>query len=171
MGALLASFEGGLSDMVRRSSYSIAATICVMGVLACSSLPRQLAPPRVQLVELRLLQAGFDGQRFAVRLLLDNPNPVAIPVRNLEFDVRLAGEGLLDGRSLAPFTMPAGGSSTVDLEIFSNLVSSATRLQALGQGPENALDYEIQGELTLDARLRDPLGFYYRGQVPLQLPL
>lgn len=156
--------------MARRSSYAIAATICLAAIVACSSLPRQLAPPRVELVELRLLQAGFDGQRFAVRLLLDNPNPIPIPVRSFEFDVRLAGEGLLDGRSIAPFTMPAGGSHAVDVEIFSNLVSSATRLLALVQGPQNTLDYEIQGELTLDARLRDPIGFYHRGQVPLLLP-
>lgn len=155
--------------MLRRSLLLLGA-ICVVSVTACSSLPRQLVPPRVELVEIRLLQAGFDGQRFAVRVQVDNPNSVPIPVRTLEFDVRLAGEGLLDGRSVAPFTLPAGGSQVVDVEIFSNLVSSATRLLALVQGPQNALEYEMQGELTLDASLRDPLGFYYRGQVPLVLP-
>jgi LEA14-like dessication related protein len=156
--------------MLRRSFFLLGA-ICVASVAACSSLPRQLAPPRVELVELRLLQASFDGQRFAVRVQLNNPNAVAIPVRMLEFDVRLAGEGLLDGRSVAPFTLPAGGSQAVDIEIFSNLVSSATRLLALVQGPQNMLEYELQGELTLDAALREPLGFYSRGQVPLVLPL
>jgi LEA14-like dessication related protein len=156
--------------MLRRSLFLLGA-ICVASVAACSSLPRQLAPPRVELVELRLLQASFDGQRFAVRVQLNNPNAVAIPVRMVEFDVRLAGEGLLDGRSVAPFTLPAGGSQAVDIEIFSNLVSSATRLLALVQGPQNMLEYELQGELTLDAALREPLGFYSRGQVPLVLPL
>jgi LEA14-like dessication related protein len=129
----------------------------VAGLAACSSLPRQLAPPQVELVELRLLQASFDGQRFAVRLLLNNPNPVPIPVRALDFDVRLAGEGLLDGRALSAFTLPARGSSSVDIEVFSNLVS-------------NGLEYEIQGELELDVSLREPIGFYHRGVVPLVLP-
>ena len=59
---------------------TIALLMSVVGLVACSSLPRQLASPRVELVELRLLQASFDGQRFAVRLVLDNPNPVPIPV-------------------------------------------------------------------------------------------
>jgi len=155
-----------------RISTAVAVAAIGLSILqACSSLPRQLAPPQVELVEIRLLQAGFDGQRFAVRLLVQNPNPVPIPVRLVEFDVRLAGEGLLDGRSVAPFSLPAGGSQAVDVEIFSNLVSSATRLLSLVQGPNHTLDYEVQGELTLDVRMRDPLSFYRRGQVPLILPL
>jgi LEA14-like dessication related protein len=140
---------------------------CLMG---CSSLPRQLAPPQVELAELRLLQASFDGQRFAVRLVLNNPNPVPIPVRAVEFDVRLAGEGLLNGRSLSPFTMPARGRNSVDVEVFSNLVSSVSRLLAFVQGPANGLEYEVQGELELDVPLREPIGFYQRGVVPLVVP-
>jgi len=142
----------------------------LVGLVACSSLPRQLAAPRVELVELRLLQASFDGQRFAVRLVLDNPNAVAIPVRFLEFSVRLAGEGLLDGQSALPFTLPALGRSTVDVEVFSNIVSSVSRLLAFVEDPADGLEYEAQGQLTLDVRLREPIGFYHRGVVPLVLP-
>lgn len=156
--------------MVRRKFWIAAAAICLGLAQACSSLPRQLASPQVELVELRLVQASFDGQRFVVRILISNPNPLPIPVRIAEFDIRLAGEGLLDGYARAPFTLPAGGSETVEVEMFSNIISSATRLLSLAQGPANALEYEVQGELTLDARFSDPLGFYYRGQVPLVLP-
>ena len=155
--------------MTRRSYLLLGLFLGFSGLQACSSLPRQLVPPRAEVVELRILQAGFDGQRFAVRLDLLNPNAVPIPVRFVEFEVRLAGEGLLDGQSAAPFTLPAGGTQTVDVEIFSNLVSSATRLLAVVQGPANTLEYEVQGQLTLDVRLREPLGFYHRGQVPLSL--
>jgi len=154
---------------VRILSIAAAVTSAVL-IVACSSLPRMLAPPQAELIGLQLLQGSFDGQRFAVSLQLTNPNPVAIPVLAVEFDVRLASEGLLDGRSLLPFTLPAGGQRTIDVEIFSNVISSASRLRSIVQGPDNALEYELQGELTLDARLRDPLGFYYRGRVPLIFP-
>jgi LEA14-like dessication related protein len=154
---------------MRIRALSIVAVILGLGQLAgCSSLPRMLAPPRAELVGLQLLQGSFDGQRFAVSLELTNPNPVAIPVLGVEFNVRLASEGLLDGRSLVPFTLPAGGQRTIDVEIFSNVISSASRLRSIVQGPGNVLEYELQGELTLDARLREPLGFYFRGQVPLE---
>ncbi len=149
---------------------TIAILMTVAWLAGCSSLPRQLAPPQVELAELRLLQASFDGQRFAVRLVVDNPNPVPIPVRSLEFDVRLAGEGLLDGQSFSPFTLPARGRSSVDVEVFSNLVSSVSRLLTYAQGPANGLEYEVYGEIALDVRLREPIGFYRRGVVPLVLP-
>jgi len=133
----------------------------------CSSIPRRLAPPQPQLLQISLVQASFEGQRFAVSLLLVNSNAVAIPVRQLEFDVRLAGEGRLMGGSSVPFTLPPQGSETLELVVFSDTVSSVSRLMSLAQGPENLLDYEIHGTLTLDVRLREPLGFYHRGQVPL----
>ncbi len=155
--------------MSRRTRVLLGICVCLLGLQGCSSLPRQLAPPRAEVVELRIVQAGFDGQRFAVRVDLFNPNPVPIPVRFVEFNVRLSGEGLLDGRSAAPFTLPAGGTEVIEVEIFSNLVSSATRLLAVVQGPTNTLEYEIQGELTLDVSMREPLGFYHRGQVPLSV--
>lgn len=155
-----------MSAAARRVAMACAAA-WLAGATACSSLPRQLAAPQVEVVELRLLRASFDGQRFAVRFLLHNPNAVPIPVRRAEFEVRLASEGLLEGYSVAPFTLPAGGSHAVDVEIFSNLVSSATRLLALVQGPSDSLEYELYGRVELDAALREPLGFYSRGQVPL----
>jgi len=157
--------------MPARSSVALFSTAITLLLLqACSSLPRQLVSPRVEIAELQLVQASFDGQRFAVRLVLENPNAIAIPVRLLEFDIRLGGEGLLEGASSAPFRLPANGSQAVEVEIFSNLVSSATRLLALVQGPGNVLEYEIQGRLTLDVRFREPIGFYQRGQVPLMIP-
>jgi LEA14-like dessication related protein len=114
-----------------------------------------------------LLESSFEGQRFDVRLQLANPNAAALPVRQLDFDVRLGGEGILVGRYQVPFTLPPQGIETVQLEIFSDTVSSVSRLMSMAQGPENALNYEIQGEITLDAGLREPVVFYSRGRVPL----
>ena len=66
--------------------------------------------------------------------------------------------------------MPARGSSSVDVEVFSNLVSSVSRLLTYVQGPANRLEYEVQGELSLNVPLREPIGFYHRGLVPLVVP-
>jgi hypothetical protein len=53
------------------------------------------------------------------------------------------------------------------IEVFSEIVSSASRLMVFTQGSENALPYEFHGELFLDAPLRDPVVLFRRGQVPL----
>jgi len=133
----------------------------------CSTIPRGLAPIQPQLLSLDMVQEGFEGQSFDVELLLTNPNEADIPVRRLEFDVRLAGEGLLAGETAVPFTLPGQGRETVQIQIFSEIVSSVSRLMSLTQGPENTLSYELQGQLTLDVGLRDPVAIASRGQVPL----
>ena len=63
--------------MARRTYVLLTVCVCLLGLHGCSSLPRQLAPPRAEVMELRIVQAGFDGQRFAVRLDLFNPNAVS----------------------------------------------------------------------------------------------
>jgi LEA14-like dessication related protein len=138
-----------------------------VALAGCASAPRTLEPPEVQIVGLALMRASADEQRFRVSLRLDNPNPEAIPVQALEFRVRLAGAGLLDGRSAAPFTLPALGSQTLRLEVSTELLSSVSRLLAVVQGPEDALSYELDGELQTARRFRPALPFHFRGRVPL----
>ena len=161
-------WNGALRSKSASSKLRIFATMLgVVALAGCSTVPRGLAPIQPQLLSLDMVQASFEGQRFAVELLLTNPNAVEIPVRRLEFDVRLAGEGLLVGESVVPFTLPAQAGETVQLEIFSEIVSSVSRLMSLAQGPQNALNYELQGELTLDVGMREPVPIASRGQVPL----
>ena len=154
----------------RPAASKLRAFLTVLGAVTmagCSTVPRGLAPIQPQLLSLDMVQASFEGQRFNVELVLTNPNAADIPVRRLEFDVRLAGEGLLRGDSAVPFTLPAQGRETVELEIFSEIVSSVSRLMSLAQGPQNELNYELQGQITLDVGLRDPVPIAFRGQVPL----
>ena len=106
---------------------------------------------------------------FALSLQLVNPNDAEIPVVSLDFDIRLGGEGRLIGEHSTAFTLPARGSETLEIEVFSGTVSSASRLLAFAEGPDNALTYEFHGELVLDASLREPLEVFRRGQVPLTI--
>ena len=134
---------------------------------ACSSVPRRLTPPQANLLALTVLDAGPEGQLFALRLQLVNPNVADIPAVRLDFDIRLGGEGRLIGEYATAFTLAGRGSETLDIEVFSELVSSGSRLMANARGPDNALNYEFHGELVLETRLREPIEIFRRGQVPL----
>ncbi len=134
---------------------------------ACSSVPRRLAPPQANLLGLSIIETSPEGQLFALRLQIVNPNEAEIPVVRLDIDIRLGGEGRLIGDHATPFTLPGLGSETLEFEVFSELVSSASRLLAFSQGPDNLLAYEFHGELVLENALRDPIEMFRRGQVPL----
>lgn len=159
----------GLGSFKAVSSAAVAA--CVFAVIsACVATPRALVAPEVQLVGLSLLDASADSQRFRVDLAVSNPNEVTLPVERLSFSVRLAGSGVMNGRSLSPFELASGESTTLELEVTTNLVSSVSRLLALLQGPADAIQYDLDGLVTLSRGLNPTFPFSRRGEVPLSLP-
>jgi LEA14-like dessication related protein len=152
---------------MRIATVLIVATLLGGGAIGCASAQRGLTAPRVTVQSLEPLPSSAGDQRFRVRVLIDNPNPDPLGIRELEFKLRLANEGIIDGRSQQPLTVQALDQRTLELELRSEIVSSLSRLMSFVQGPGNALPYEIYGTVTLDRRLREPLAFSARGEVPL----
>lgn len=135
----------------------------------CSSLPRDIVAPRVRMIGLSVIDASGAAQRFRVTLQLENRNAFAIPIESLRFSARLAGQGVLMGDSAEPVTLPAQGNETLRVEVRTDLVSSLSSLLAVVRGPEDALPYEINGDLSVSRSRQFP--FSYRGEVPLTATL
>jgi LEA14-like dessication related protein len=145
-------------------------SVALILLTGCAALQDAITPPEVELSELAIVGVALDRQDFRVGLLIDNPNPLPLPLEQVSFDIRLAGEGVLRGRSTEPMTLPARGQETLRLDVSSDLVSSVRRLLALAQGPTDALPYELTGEIALDRPLRRTLPFRTSGEVPLTVP-
>lgn len=153
----------------RRAAIGVLA-IAAAWLAGCASVTQSVEAPQVRLASLTLREASVAAQRFEVGLLVHNPNAVPIPVEQLRFSVRLGGGGILDGRSVEPFTLPAGGSETVHIDVGSDLVSSLSRLLALVQGPGSTISYDLDGFVELSRGLRRTLPINYRGEIPLSMP-
>ena len=150
-----------------RPQISCGALVCIMVLWGCSSVPFSLDTPRIEITSLSLLDANADGQRFLVTLQLSNPNDFIVTIQGLSFNLRLVGEGFIDGQANEIVTLPANGESTVRVDLRSEFVSSVSRLMAYLQGPESTLPYDIQGELALDTRPPRYLRFEGTGRTPL----
>jgi LEA14-like dessication related protein len=162
--------KGPLVLTSRRQLAVLVFTVMVAtSIQSCSSVPRRLAPTQVNLLSLNVLESGPEGQLFALQVQLVNPNTADIPIERFSYDIRLGGEGRLIGEYSTEFLLPGRGSETLDVEVFSELVSSASRLMAFTQGPNNQLSYEFQGELFIGSSLREPLPVFRRGQVALEI--
>lgn len=153
----------------RARALTLAVSLSGFLMANCTAAPK-LAAPMIQVTGLSLLDASAGRQRFRVGLLIDNPNAEPLPIKELEFTLRLAnGEGLLDGTLAAPIVVPALDRQTLRIEVATELVSSASRLLSFVQGPANALPYEIYGTLTVDRRFARPVSFASHGQVPFSM--
>jgi LEA14-like dessication related protein len=146
-----------------------AIVVTLVGVVAigCAAAQRGLTAPRITVQSLEPLPASAGQTRFRVRLLVDNQNTEPLRIKGIEFKLRLADQGIVDGSAAVPLTVEALDRETVTLEVGSEIMSSLSRLMSFVQGPENTLPYEIAGEVYLDRRNRQPLQFSTRGQVPL----
>jgi LEA14-like dessication related protein len=146
------------------------AVFMVFGLMesGCSAAPRNVTPPRVTVQSL-VAFSGPGQQRFRVTLLIDNTNTEPLAIQEIEFKLRLASEGIVDGRSLAPITVGALDQERLTLELGSDIVSSLSRLLSFVQGPDNAIPYDIRGSIMLDRRKLKPLRFIATGNVPLAM--
>jgi hypothetical protein len=127
---------------------------------------RGLAPPRVAILSLEPLPSSGGEQRFRAAVLVDNMNTEPLKLRGIEFKLRLADEGYIDG-GIGPLTLEGLHQQTLMLELSSEIVSSISRLMSFVQGPENTLPYEIVGKVTFERGRIDPMNFAGEGRVPI----
>jgi hypothetical protein len=142
------------------------AALLLGGGLGGASAQSDMVPPRVSVQSLEPLSAAGTQQRFRAVFLVDNLNTEPLKLRGIEFSLRLAHQGMLDGR-IPAMTVEALDRQLVTLELGSELIASASQLMSFVQGPENALPYEIVCKVTFERRRIDPLNFRAEGQVPL----
>jgi hypothetical protein len=147
--------------------------MCVFaGLLAQPAMAAKkppLVPPRITVQTVAALPSSTP-QRFRVTLSIDNLNTEPLTIKEaLEFKLRLANEGIVDGNSYVSVVIEALEQQNVTLDLKSDIVSSLSRLQAFARGPANTLPYEIYGKVTLDRRpkTKGEVPFNSSGDVPL----
>jgi hypothetical protein len=96
-------------------------------------------------------------------------NTEPLKMRGIEFSLRLAHQGIIDG-SIPAMTVEALDQQLVTLDLGSEIISSVSQLLSFVDGPENTLPYEIICKVTFERGRIDPVNFAAEGRVPLVLP-
>jgi LEA14-like dessication related protein len=146
----------------------LAGFLVPLAQLAMAAKKPPLVPPRITVQAVAALPSS-SPQRFRVTLSIDNPNTEPLTVKAIEFKLKLASEGIVDGDSYGLLVVGALEQQTVTLDLHSDIVSSLSRLQAFTRGPTNLLPYEIYGKVTIDRRpkAKAETPFTSSGDVPL----
>ena len=153
----------------RRMLPALAALLAVMAITAgCASLAR-LETPRLSLVSVELSDATLFEQRFMVRLRVQNPNDIALPVRGLTVDLELAGQDFAQGVSARAFEVPAFGEAEFDMIITANAATALLKLMTQRDAiKRESLDYRIRGKLSTRLGLLRSVPFEETGEIPLK---
>ena len=142
--------------------------IALLGVIltACATMFGISEPPRVSLVGIAPVELQLFEQRFRVTLNIQNPNAKDITIRGLDYEIVVNGRLFAQGVSGKPFTVPAYGENTAEVEVVSTLQRIVEQLQEFGSRSEPSLDYAISGHVSVDG-IPIPVPFDYQGTLTL----
>jgi LEA14-like dessication related protein len=154
--------------MSKRAPRRLVTMLAALAALltACTTLGPDLVAPRLSLVGVQMLSTDMFAQKFKVRVLVENPNDLELPVRGLEYQIIMMGDSFADGTSTDVFLLPARGEAEFDMVVTTNFVSSFGRLLSrVGGGKLEDIEYEITGKIYVDKGVLRRIPFSHRGTV------
>lgn len=151
---------------MKRSNLLMAGMLATLAlfVSGCSTL--RLEPPTLQVVNVGLVSASLLEQQLVVRLRVQNPNDVELPVRGVTYAVELAGESFATGESENDILVPALGNREFDVAVRANAAAAALRL--LGDRGNRNPEYRITGRVKLARGVLRTIPFEHKGELRLR---
>lgn len=137
-------------------------------VAGCALTGRHVEPPKVHLVNVKLEHATVFRQQFVATLHLSNPNDVSLPVKAIEYNVRVNGKHFADGMTDHAFTLPALGQTDVDVQVNTSVLDWVSQLYQINRSRPQHVPYRISGKLHLGSWVSRTIPFSHKGQIPTQ---
>jgi LEA14-like dessication related protein len=146
-------------------SFRLPAVAVLVMLAACTGLG-DLQTPDLNVVNVQMLSTDMFAQRFTVRLHVQNPNDVALPVKGIDYKLLLMGDQFAEGVTNEAFVLPALGEAEFDMIVTTNFVSSLGRLiSRMGGGKLEDVEYELAGTISVDKGLVRKIPFNKKGTV------
>lgn len=139
---------------------------CAMLALLSGCAATRLEMPRLQVIDVSLLGGDLLQQQLRLRMRVQNPNDVALPVRGITYQVQLAGETFADGESERDFVIPALGETEFNVDVTANAAAAVLRL--LGSRDRGNPQYRVLGKVKLAKGLIRTIPFDHSGELKLR---
>lgn len=108
-----------------------------------------LKPPSISVADIEVIEVGLFEQRLAIRLRVQNPNKVEIPINGLSFEVELNGEPFATGVSDKAIKVPRLGEAVLEVNVVTGFAGILRQIQILSRGNVDAIPYRIKGRLMI----------------------
>ena len=132
----------------------------------CSSwLTDDFRDPEVRLLKVDVVKAKLLEQKFVLRFRIDNPNDISLPIRGLNYNVKLNGVLLAEGQSDKSFTVPARGHQTFEVPVRTNLWRHLKRIVNSLEDPDEPISYQLQGEVKTGLMLGRSVHLQRNGEI------
>ena len=132
---------------------------------ACAAI-EGTAPPKVRLVDVKLLESGVFEQHMLVDLRIINPNNVDLPLDGLTFELEVNDNVLAEGYSNEAVTVPRLGEARIPVRASTSLLDLVQQFVALGRSDQ--LSYRLKGRAYVQGLFSRGVPFDQGGRLDLQ---
>lgn len=152
--------------MLRNYVAVLALLLGAVWLSSCASLAGYKEQPRVSLAGINVVDVGLFEQRFALKLRVQNPNDIELPIKGLTYDLDLNGIAFASGISNKVATIPPFGTDVVEVEAYSDISNVLRQINEWRKGGLKNVSYRLKGNAFLTSTSRK-LVFDYRGDIAL----
>lgn len=133
---------------------------------ACALLMPELKTPQISLVSITPLKFGLFEQSVQLRLRINNPNGISLPINGLQYRLQLNQQEFAKGSSNDNITIPANGEALVNLNVNTSLNAIMQQLQQFQRQIPDKVAYKLDGSVGLSSYAL-ALPFAYEGDVDI----
>jgi LEA14-like dessication related protein len=127
---------------------SATAALLALGMLAgCAGIGKPLETPRISLANIQVQESKGLETAFLVQLRVMNPNDVDLDIRGVDCDLEINDKPFAYGISNTPVKVPAFGSETLPITVYSSVLDIVKGLLGLPQRED--LSYKLKGKVHL----------------------
>ena len=116
-------------------------------VVGCAGLGKPLETPRISLSNIQVLERKGLEAAFLVHLRVMNPNDVDLNINGVDCDLEINGKPFAYGLSNVHVDVPAFGSETIPVTVYSSVLDIVKGLFGLPQRED--LSYQLKGRVRL----------------------
>ena len=139
------------------------ASAALLALCGCAALAPHFEHPRLFLLGVELKDASLGEQHFRLRIRVQNPNDRALPVRAIDYTLRLGGEDFGAGGSVGAFTVPPHGEAEFEMLMTTNLAATLWKVLPRLKDSSQPLDYELVGKVSTELAFLHSIPFDEHG--------
>ena len=131
----------------------------------CTLLRPMVETPHLSVVHVELLKSGLWEQQLRVRMRVQNPNDLELPIKGIDYKLTVDGTEFAHGVSAASFRVPALGEAEFDMNVTANMAGTMLRLL---NTRADQVEYRIAGTVSLSSGWVHTVPFDERGTFVLK---
>jgi LEA14-like dessication related protein len=143
----------------------MAVLVAAAALAGCASIAPRMEPLSVSLADIQPGQISLLEQEYLIKVRVQNPNDVEVPVRGLSYQIDVNGKPFAKGVSRQDARVPAFGDTVLEGKAIGTLGGILSQLWQFEKGAPGKITYRLSGKLS--AREGQSLPFDYQGNIEL----